>query len=651
MKTVEKLVCGLVVWMHVRAGVSRAVANTVLVAIRMIMTVTFSLLETAIAAHGVDVRFPAITIPRDVRTAYTRHFFEPKCIRYKCCPKCFKLYLGSMPDICTWRSSPRSEICGAKLWKERRTRNGTKKVPICQFSTNDPEPWFKFFLGRQIICDALRKTHQKLTEEPWIPGSEMSDPQDSPAFRNLFLDQPSPYNLIFGIYVDWFAAYKRKIAGKKASCGLICLYCLNLPKHLRYRPENVFIVGITPGPSAPNCLTLHHLFNPIIKNFRKLGSQNGVIFPTYYDPEGIIVRIRISPVLADSPARALVSGFVGHKGTEQAIQWKTTPAKNGRQALEKEFGVRWSPLHDLPYWDPVNHVVLGFMHNWLEGILENHLRVLWGVGRGKAHEDRLNEMTGDDEAWSESDGAESGSELEDLRLEAVEFERQSVASSNDWDAVSTRTPPPDSPTSSVHSLSTLSSQGTPTAGSPHPQFEHEPADEDYLDVRDAFNLPIDHLEAIRECIRDVTLPTWVSRPPGNLGEPKHGKLKANDYLVLFAFILPLIVPEFWRGENALEVALSRNFADLVICTNIICSFKTSNAAAELYTSHYIRYRGDIQRLFPHWKSLPNHHYGMHNGPILKRWGPLPALSEFPGERTIGELQEIPTNTKIRKSSL
>jgi hypothetical protein len=31
----------------------------------------------------------------------------------------------------------------------------------------------------------------------------------------------------------------------------------------------------------------------------------------------------------------------------------------------------------------VKHVILGFMHNWLEGILQHHLRTLWGIGRDK----------------------------------------------------------------------------------------------------------------------------------------------------------------------------------------------------------------------------------------------------------------------------
>jgi hypothetical protein len=52
-------------------------------------------------------------------------------------------------------------------------------------------------------------------------------------------------------------------------------------------------------------------------------------------------------------------------------------------------GVRWSSLHRLDYRDPVNHTVLGMMHNWIEGILQHHARIKWGIGDAvKAPKDR-----------------------------------------------------------------------------------------------------------------------------------------------------------------------------------------------------------------------------------------------------------------------
>lgn len=81
-------------------------------------------------------------------------------------------------------------------------------------------------------------------------------------------------------------------------------------------------------------------------------------------------------------------------------------------------------------------------------------------------------------------------------------------------------------------------------------------------------------------------------------------------------------------------------------TNIISSFSTSNDEADAYTFHYLSYRRAIPTLFGNTHSLLNHHYAMHNRELLKWWGPLAALSEFPGEGVNGMFQKISTNKHI-----
>ncbi len=163
-------------------------------------------------------------------------------------------------------------------------------------------------------------------------------------------------------------------------------------------------------------------------------------------------------------------------------------------------------------------------------------------------------------------------------------------------------------------------------------------DESYLIVPLIFNMPAANIAAIRQCIHNVTLPTWVGRPPVNLGEASHGKLEGHDYLVLFSFILPLVVPEFWhRPERSeAEQVHLQSFEDLVVCTNIVCSFKTSNADADLYT---LRYKGisaistqTLPLLGPEGRMTTTRCTTVIFSSI---GGPLPALSEFPGKHLIG----------------
>ncbi|EDR03667.1 uncharacterized protein LACBIDRAFT_307102 [Laccaria bicolor S238N-H82] len=78
-------------------------------------------------------------------------------------------------------------------------------------------------------------------------------------------------------------------------------------------------------------------------------------------------------------------------------------------------------------------------------------------------------------------------------------------------------------------------------------------DPDYKDIEsdNAFNLTDEELRAICLCIQEVALPTWVARPFTNLGEARHGKLKADVYLVLFTVILPHVLPGLWWNKASI----------------------------------------------------------------------------------------------------
>ncbi|ESK83321.1 hypothetical protein Moror_8804 [Moniliophthora roreri MCA 2997] len=146
------------------------------------------------------------------------------------------------------------------------------------------------------------------------------------------------------------------------------------------------------------------------------------------------------------------------------------------------------------------------------------------------------------------------------------------------------------------------------------------SDSSYVNaVRQSFSFSKDQLERIRTCIQTVPLPTYMSRLPGNLGEPKHGSLKAYDYLILFTVIFPLILPEFWWNLEPSDYhrLILNNFGHLVASTNIISTYLTSNTNTEEYMHHYVCYHESLTQVYPvHWK--PNHHYAMHNSDLLKR---------------------------------
>lgn len=261
------MVCLFVVWLHTHGHISCSVANKTLRAIQYFLSTLLLLIQVALVSFGFNVSLSTIHIPNDVHSAYQTFCPEPDFICTVCCPKCFSLFpvtaSGFGPSRCTWKESPRAKACNTELYEVKQQSNGLKKIPKMQYTTQSFKSWLKFFLSREIIETSLKNTFHN-NQNAVLFGGEMQDIHDSPGWQDLYRSATSPRDLQFGIYVDWFNLFTNKIAGKTVSCGAIVLYCLNLPPDLRYRPENTFIIGLTPPPRAPTMITICHLLEPII---------------------------------------------------------------------------------------------------------------------------------------------------------------------------------------------------------------------------------------------------------------------------------------------------------------------------------------------------------------------------------------------------
>lgn len=67
-------------------------------------------------------------------------------------------------------------------------------------------------------------------------------------------------SLAFMLNVDWFRPHKHS----PGSVGVVYLVLLNLPRHERYRLENIIVTGILPGPSEPK-LTANTFLEPLVR--------------------------------------------------------------------------------------------------------------------------------------------------------------------------------------------------------------------------------------------------------------------------------------------------------------------------------------------------------------------------------------------------
>jgi hypothetical protein len=291
--------------------------------------------------------------------------------------------------------------------------------------------------------------------------------------------------------------------------------------------------------------------------------------------------------------------------------------------------------------------MLGVMHNWLEGLLQHHARIRWGIGivPSKANEDdRLDNSTTNNPHPLSSvlDNLDFESDILDDELETLYQESQQYAD----------TP---SQLSRMHSEAHILEN--PDDSDPEDiDFQPDSDSDDNDDYQDNEGddwkptciFTTAELSRIHACISDAIIPSWVERPPRNLGEKSHGKLKADQWFTLFSIFLPVILPEIWQiPSNNHRRNLLDNFYHLVTCTNIVCAYSVTSESADAYLDHYIKYRQSSHTLFKTGER-PNHHYAMHNSDLMKFWGPLMPLSEFAGERHNGNLQKIETNSHACK---
>ena len=112
--------------------------------------------------------------------------------------------------------------------------------------------------------------------------------------------------------VDCFQPYKHT----NHSCEVIYLVLMNLPREERFKPENVIIVGIIPGPKEPKG-NINSFLKPLVDEL--IDFWDGVIIADTLLLGGMFkVRVALLTLCCDVPAARKCGGFAGHsaaKGT------------------------------------------------------------------------------------------------------------------------------------------------------------------------------------------------------------------------------------------------------------------------------------------------------------------------------------------------
>lgn len=346
-------------------------------------------------------------------------------VKYVCCPTCFNTEEWGTQLLesrtlrqedakrCTFVQFPNHpqsqhrKTCNTLLVKVVKTPTQHQRIyprlVYCYKKITDSLQEFLLRPGFINKCEAWRnRSQQDGTYRDVYDGQVWKDFQVHSGKQFLSL----PFNFAFHINVDWFQPFEHT----QHSEGAIYLSILNLPRELRYLQENVILVGVIPGPKEPK-KHINSFLKPLVKELQQL--WKGVSLKTRNGLQ-VLVRAALICVGCDIPAARKVCGFVGHsalRGCSKCLlsfprnafgekgdytnvnrsDWiprksdehkvnaqahKSCNTLTNQKAIERDTGVRYSVLNELPYFDPPRMCVIDPMHNMLLGT-SKHMLEAW----------------------------------------------------------------------------------------------------------------------------------------------------------------------------------------------------------------------------------------------------------------------------------
>ena len=124
--------------------------------------------------------------------------------------------------------------------------------------------------------------------------------------RNTCLSCETSLGLGLLLNVDWFQPFKHSTY----SVGAIYLTIMNLPRSVRFKCQNVILVGILPGPSEPKH-NINSYIEPLVKELQdfRVGAKLAVNSSIYSD---IVIRCALLCIACDLPAGRNLCGFLSH---------------------------------------------------------------------------------------------------------------------------------------------------------------------------------------------------------------------------------------------------------------------------------------------------------------------------------------------------
>lgn len=170
------------------------------------------------------------------------------------------------------------------------------------------------------------------------------------------------------------------VRGSKTSVGLISMVCLDLPPEIRYKPENIYVAGIVPGPKQPSMTELNSYIEPLVDQLEQSWYRGTQFSRTTHHPSGQLTCCAIAAAVMDLLATRHTSQLApvtshhfctvwqcyhisnlnrtDHANWREqdndalrkhAEEWRDASSSKDQKTIFTNYGTRWSVLWKLPY--------------------------------------------------------------------------------------------------------------------------------------------------------------------------------------------------------------------------------------------------------------------------------------------------------------
>ncbi|GET55402.1 hypothetical protein GLOIN_2v1786147 [Rhizophagus irregularis DAOM 181602=DAOM 197198] len=371
------------------------------------------------------------TFPDTLYLARKALNLEDRFHSFVACSKCHKLY--NKQEIKSFLQNEQPAImkcCHVEFPNSTTRRLRLCQTPLAQKTTllNNqisikPELLFPFVSIKQQLEAMYRQPNFENSLRHWINrptfDNILTDIYDGEVWKtfkettdessnNFFRSDVADSHLGLILNLDWFQPFD----GTIHSTGVIYAAIGNLPRDVRFKRNNILILGLLPGPDEVSLHKINHYLAPIIDELKSLW-EGVTLNKTYECQEGKRIRAALILVSCDIPAARKICGHIfalvschrcekkanyenrqhnfaginemdewftcrdSAQHRQDAIGWRRCNSDAARKRFVKQTGVRWSELLRLPYFDPIRFITIDPMHCLFLGIAKWIVRRLW----------------------------------------------------------------------------------------------------------------------------------------------------------------------------------------------------------------------------------------------------------------------------------